>query len=377
LDTLPKIGRKFLSNLRKFASAARLVGIFVLSYTAFALVLARPRLAHAASTRVVMLMAAADTAEGALDIQIRAALEGQLRELAVELVAVASEQLPLSTTARRAPKIASAAGAFGVIWLERKPRGVRIYLYDASGQHLYVRDAESGGSEASVAEEVAIVLRSAIGALLEGNMTGMTEVQLPPTPRAITQSPPSELPQPATPEMPSLRLGAAYVGTLFFRNAAFQHGVAGAIAVGFPQTPFFAGLGYTYFPALTVSNGGTASQVRRHPIDGFAGAELRFNPLYVTAEAAFIGDAVVRTTEITAPGLTATPPTTRWIWALSTRLSCAFPLRSRLRLKLGVGAEFLLNRYDQVIDGPSVHPDVAASPLLARPRVEAGLVLGI
>jgi hypothetical protein len=46
-------------------------------------------------------------------------------------------------------------------------------------------------------------------------------------------------------------------------------------------------------------------------------------------------------------------------------------------LKLGVGAEFLLNRFDQVIDGPNAHPDVAASPLLARPRVDAGLVLGL
>jgi hypothetical protein len=46
-------------------------------------------------------------------------------------------------------------------------------------------------------------------------------------------------------------------------------------------------------------------------------------------------------------------------------------------LKLGVGAEFLLNRFDQVIDGPQARRDVAASPLLARPRVEAGLVLGI
>jgi hypothetical protein len=242
---------------------------------------------------------------------------------------------------------------------------------------LYVRDTESGGSEASVAEEVAIVLRSAIGALLEGNMTGMTEVQLPPAPKAVAPRPSADVLQQPTPEVPYLRVGAAYVGTLFSRNAAFQHGAAGAIAVGLPRTPFFAGLAYTYFAPLTVAGGGAESLLRRHPIEGFAAAEFRFNPVYVTAEAALIADAVARTTVAAAPGLSATPPTTRWLWALSTRLSCAFPLRSRLRLKLGVGAEFLLNRFDQVTDGLNARRDVAASPLLARPRFEAGLVLGL
>ena len=337
----------------------------------------------AGAVQVVLLTGSeeksADVAE--LETQLVAAVRAQLQELDVHLIVFPAAAQALALNTRRAREVGLANGAVGVIWIEPGATSLDVYLYEVGGDHLYVRRVPTTHSAEASSEEVAIMLRSAVGAMLYGSSISMTEVAVPePAPVAPAPSAPpaevsSRVPEPARADAGIVRIGASYVGTLFSREASFQHGVGLAAGLHVPGSPWFLGLAYTYFPPLELIGAGVRTRVRRHPAELYGGAEFEWQRLWFVAEAAVVADNVERTTETAGQGLSEAAPSSRWLWALSTRLGGAVTLAGNLRCTAKIGAEFLLNPYDQVIAG-AAGDQVVASPMPARPRAEIGVSIG-
>lgn len=339
-----------------------------------------PRAAFALSHRVVLIVTEAEGSAQPIDAHLLGALRGQLRELDVEVQVVRRPREPLAGAARRAQQIARAEHALGVIWLELPASGLSVFLYDASG-HLYVRELAPDGSVTSQSEAVAIVLRSAIAALLEGDSVSMTEVQLPP-PAPERAEPPAKSIAPVRTARPSaqhpyLRAGVSYVGTLFARRTRWQHGAGLALAMGPTESPWFFGLDYTFFSPVELESNGVRTRLQRHPIEALGGLQLRVRSLFFNVQAALSGDYLVRTTEQVSEGLLADPARGRWLLAMSTRLGVTVPIGGRVYGVLNLGADFLLNPFRQVVARSSAGDQVIGSPLLARPRAEVGLMIAV
>lgn len=334
-----------------------------------------PDVALAQSNRVVLV--SANKAPGnSLEGELPSALRAQLRELHVEVVVIPAVEEPLPKAARRAQAIARTEQALAVIWLELRPDKLWVLLYDSSG-HLYARDVPPDASAASESETIAIILRSAVAAMLEGHAIGMTEVPLPPSPAAAPPTPvaPSKPGGAAADDRSYVQVGLSYVAVLFARDAPLQHGAAAVLTATAPSSPWFVGIDYTHFTQVQLAGRGVTTRLQRHPLEGFAGLRLKTASVYFDARAALAADYMVRTTEQTGDGLRATPPNGRWSWACSTRLGVAIPTWSGIHAIANLGAEFLLNPYDQVIRQTNAGSEVVASPLLVRPRLELGVLV--
>jgi hypothetical protein len=332
----------------------------------------------AAAARVAVVLAPPESPSHPLESELPSSLQGQLRELDVDVAIVRAPRATLGPAALRAKKLAASEHAIAVIWLELRPTDVSVLLYQANG-HLYARDLAVDGSAASQSEAIAIILRSAIAAILEGSSVGMTEIQLP-APPAPPAPPASSAPPPRAPrrgDRASVRAGASYVGSLFARKTAWEHGAALVLTAAPPASRWFFGLDYTHFVALELTSAEVTAKIRRHPVEVFTGITQRSSWASWQVTGALSADYVVRTTERTAEGLVPAAPSGRWLWAISTRLGVMVPIATRVDTVAQLGAEFLLNPFHQVIGDTNVGNQVLGSPLLARPRVELGVLISV
>jgi len=336
-----------------------------------------PRCACAETSRVVLVLSEAERSEQAIDSHLLGALRGQLSEINVEVIVVSSAHESLANAARRAKQLAKTKHALGVIWLEQAPSQLSVYLYDSVGR-LYGRDIDADGSPASQSEAIAIVLRSAVAAMLEGDEVGMTEVQLP-APSAINVAAPPSSPPPRRTipvDQRYLRVGVSYVGTLFARRTPWQHGVELALSGSPTESPWFFGLGYTYFSAVDFESMGVKTRVERHPVEAFGGLDMSLGAVSVNVQGAVSADYIVRKTPQVGEGFLAAPTSGRWLCAVSTRLGATVAVTRHIYGVMSIGADFVLNPYHQVVQQSSAD-EVIGSPLLARPRLELGVALSV
>ncbi len=331
---------------------------------------------------MVLVLHGAESRDTALDGHLLAALRGQLRELDVDVLVVQSSQEPVASAARRAKQIANAQRALAVMWLELPPAGPSVFLYDSSG-HLYARDVEADGSALSQSEAIAIVLRSAIAAMLEGELVTMTEVQLPAT-GSEAKPPPAVPPAPramprsvASHRGPYLRAGLSYVGTVFARRTPWQHGAAVVLTAAAADSPLFFGLGYTRFASVELESNTVQTRVQRHPFEALGGLQLRIANVFFMVQGGLAADYLVRTTEEVSGGLLPAPVSRRWSWAMATRLGVTVPVAGRLYGVLNIGADFVLNPFHQVVPQADASSAVVGSPLSARPRLELGALISV
>lgn len=343
-----------------------------------ALLCVMPRAATAGANRVVMVVGEAENAAQSLEEELVAALRGQLRELDVDVLVVRKAQEPLASAARRAKQLARTQDAVGVIWIERGPGTLSAYLYDSSG-HLYAREVEADGSVTSQSEAIALILRSAVAAMLEGGAVTMTEIRLPPAAPApeVVEGRPEPARTSGGRTRAVLRAGASYVGTLFARDTPWLNGAAVLLTVKPRKSPWLLGVDYTHFSGLEIQGDAVTTRLERHPIEAFGGLQLRVSWLYLDVQTALSADYVVRTTERADDGLVSTAPGERWLWAFATRLGATVPASGPIQGVLNVGAEFLLNPFQQVIREGNKSDEVVGALLLARPRVELGVMISV
>jgi hypothetical protein len=296
----------------------------------------------------------------------------QLSDLDVERIEAEAGAATLEDSARMARVEAERHGALAVVWLESDAGVVTVFLLEAKRGRLRARRVLVSGTAEAAAEEVGVVIRSAISALLEGIEVSMPEIAVPhePTPPAPEQPAPPPAPPASRPE--HLRLLAGYLGTLYSLDAAWQNGVAASAALRLFDSPWFFELGYAFLPPLELSAPGVKSSLRRHPVEAGVGLELGIGRFRVATEALFIADFVSRRTTRADEPLARAPSESRTLFAGSLRLRGALPLGSGFAFYAAFGAEFLLNRFDHVVRG-SESPEPSITQLAARPRVDAGL----
>jgi hypothetical protein len=328
---------------------------------------------HPAAEKVALLGALApDPAEAELWTSARA----QLSDLGVEVVL--RPRQPRSTAAAQAAQnFARMSGALCVIWLEAEEAAVTIFLLDRDRGRLRARRVLVSGTKAAAAEEVAVVIRSAVAALLEGVEVMMPEVALPDTPAPPAPEPQEQRTEARKVQSPVLahdppRLAIGYRGALYSPDAPFQSGVALGVEAKPFDLPLLLGVGYAFFPPLRARVSGVSTEIRRHPVEVIAGYELS---LHTFALAGVIGlgpDWLERRTTATDPALRAEGRDRRLQWTLGLGLRGGLEVPAKIRLQAGVAAEILLNRYDHVVAG-SATGDPVIRQRLARPRVDAGL----
>lgn len=337
--------------------------------------------AHAAARRTVFLESKANThpsLESVLD-----ATRAPLAELGVELaVAPRPAATSLAATTQAAKTIAQASEALAVVWLDgerAKSSWAVLYFFDAARSRLLTRRVEVSASEPAAAEEVAVVLRSAVGALLEGEEVAMTEVAVPEVKRQPVAPPPpvakaALVPAPQQPN--SFGVGLGYVGSVFSEHGNWQSGARLALAFRPLSSRWWLGAAYEFLVPLDLEGAGAATRVVRHPGELSVARELLRGRVRLAPELALIGDAVHRETKLVEAPLEATEPSTRWLWAVSMRLRGRCLLGTRLSLWGSLGADFVLNPFEQVAAQPSTELEVA-SLLRVRPRLEAGFLLDL
>lgn len=341
-------------------------------------ILLPPRAAIAAPSRVVLVLA--DTAQAGENVEAHLfeALGGQLHELGVDVSVVHGAEEPLLSKARHAASLAVAEHARGVIWLEVRASTTQVFLYDSSG-HLYSRDVEATGSLISQSESIALIVGSAVAAMLDGDAVSMTEVSLPAPAAALPRAKAGpDPPRPLVPPQGSyLRVGASYVGSIFAKRTAWQHGAAIAVTAGRVGSPWFLGLDYVYFPALKLEANGAATRLLRHPAEAYVGVQFALGELSLSLQGGVSADYLVRRTQSVDDGLVATPAHERWLWAVSTRLGATIPVSGRVSGLLGLGADFLLNPFELVVADTKSGNVVVGQPMLVRPRLDIGVGVAI
>jgi hypothetical protein len=313
------------------------------------------------------------------------ATRAPLAELGVELsVAPRPAATSLAATTNAAKRVAQSTQALAVVWLDaERMRGnsAVLYFFDAARARLLTRQVQVSDSESAAAEEVAVVLRSAVGALLEGEEVAMTEVALPEVKKeplaALTPPAPPARPAPQAPSRPnSFSVGLSYVGSIFNDQGTWQSGARLALALRPFASRWWLGAAYEVLLPLDADGAGATTRVARHPAELSVARELLPGRLRVAPELALIADAVHRETREVDADLEATAPSTRWLWALSMRLRGRCVLGERSSLWGSLGADFVLNPFEQVAAQPGAERAVA-SLLVVRPHVEAGFLFDL
>ena len=330
-----------------------------------------------AQSRVVVLIQSASP--DALELDFLPNLRWQLTELELTLSERAAPAFfELRDYVDEAQKVSNTSETFLVAWITRERNHTNVYLYDPKGPHLYAREVAVSESPAAASEELALILRSAIQARLDGGDLAMAEIALP-KPVVLAPPPaPKVSPLPTSDVQPIFRelkwaveLSGIFAHPLSVAN--WQGGLG--LRMWARVRPVRFGLGYTVFPGLRVSSEQSEFSVQRHPAEAFVGYRLWLGDLNVIAESAFIADLIRRETTLSRVPLSGQQPNWRWLWAVSGRLRFETHLLSSLWFTTAAGAEFPLNPYsfEFVVAGQN---QAIARILPVRPTLELGLVMG-
>jgi hypothetical protein len=297
-----------------------------------------------------------------------AGTEAQLRELSVQVVsAEPMGNLSLASQAFRAAELSRVHRALGTIWFgEDATRQLRVYVYDAKHRQLTSRTLAR--ADAASSEEVAVVLRSAISALIAGEATELELVAIPPPQPA----PPAMPPAPPRERAARLLAGASYVGTTY-TSGSFQNGVQLLIA-GRPSPRTLLGLDATWFEKATLSGAGADAVLTRYPAELFGGYAFATSPrFFAYAELALQLELLQRRTHIADARLEARPGDDRLRFSVVPRLRSVFEPTSGLLGFAAFGADITTDRYDYVVQSGSGPVRFAARTV--RPRLEAGVAV--
>jgi hypothetical protein len=294
--------------------------------------------------------------------------EAQLRELSVQVVsAEPMGKLSLASQAFRAAELARRHRALGTIWFDQDATAqLRVYVYDAKHRQLTSRTLAR--ADAASGEEVAVVLRSAISALIAGEATELEPVTIPPP----APAPPATPPAPPRQHSPRLLAGAGYAATTY-TSGSFQNGVQLLLA-GRPSARTLLGLDASWFEQARLSGGGAEAVLTRYPMELFGGYAFATSPrFFAYFELALQLELLQRKTRVSDPRLEARPGEDRLRFSVVPRLRSVFEPVAGLLGFAAFGADITTDRYDYVVQSGSGPVRLAARTV--RPRLEAGVAV--
>lgn len=311
--------------------------------------------ASSAQGRVVLLCH--ERRAESLEAGLAEILRTHLAELEIELEVKAAppSSSPFDVVAAiRATPVAAQASI--VTWIvPQKPR-VIVYVFEPQGPHLRARAVTVSESPVVAAEELALMLRSAILARREGGALEMAEVFLPAvppsSPRPTTVLPSPTEAGPSTGALPKAREFAFGLsgGYGYFRSISQGGGGSGLSLRLFGQTSRTRfGVGYVVLPTTTIHSDRVNVDVamRRHPIHFFLASSLaRSERLQLWGEILGGFDPTRRQTVRADAPLESTQPRWRYAWSLAGLLRGESKITAEFSLAAAVGVEFALNPYD-------------------------------
>lgn len=333
------------------------------------------------SERAVVILYEPLELEDGLRQRVREAVTSELSELRVRVEwAAAAPASDLTEAVAEAKGWAQSQGAAAVVWLEVSERGWRLFLFEPRGPHLRQRRIGAASSEAAT-EELAVVLRSALTAIVEGIEAGMSEVVLEmaphkPEPLAEAAGIDSTQPDPSVPGRALLALGGAYTGSFYTSEGPWENG--GSLVLQFrpERGSVFLGLSYAVLSPRViereVSGAKVQTRIRRRPAELFAGVELGSGALRWGPELGVVADFVRRESLGAEAPFLATTTSSRWQIAGSARVRGTWFLVEGVGVSSSLGADFLVAPVRHVVDveGSSILL-LRQAPI--RPRLEMGV----
>jgi hypothetical protein len=335
------------------------------------------RTASEQSGTVILMLGQRDLAGEALT----AAVRSQLADLPVTFSSV-SEPLPRDVGARMmlARRVASEHDGRAVFWLEPDESGAVLFFMGPPFEGLYSRRLDSGDVRNSVIdEEVAVIVRSTVVALLHDSEVDMARVEVPPPaepashPPATSSRSPSEkrsTPPAAAPER--LRVVVGYVGSSFSADAAFQHGAAFGLAV-LPWKSLIIGGRYTLALPVSVDTDEASLRIFRHPGELSAGLGLPLDAFTLEPELAALIDYRTRSTTAASEGFDKRAQESQFAFGASARLRATARLLPAFSMFAAGGADFYAPRTEYVVLKPARETVLTTNAVM--PRLEAGLIL--
>lgn len=335
--------------------------------------------------KVVLLLSSADEAQRETLV---GAIQAQVGDLPVSVVVQKAETVPEKLRERLdlAGSACREHGAMGAFFVEAEAADdLIVYLVEPEARRALVRRIKkTRGAEQAGVEEMSLVVRSTVGALLEGRAIGMEEgpelepAPPPQEPPVVIDRPAPERPVPAPARESSTvraRLDAHYSGEAYASQAPWQNGL-GIELSGSPDGRLFFGLGYVASPPVEVERETARVRVGRYPLRAFTGYELPFDRLRLMGQLGVIGELDRRSTTKTAGGVAPTESDDSLSWAVSPRVSLRYEVWPRTSVGAGVGLDLFVNNSEYVVELPAGR-ETLLSPYRARARALAGIAVDV
>ena len=248
-------------------------------------------------------------------------MRGQLGELELDISAVHAPRLDaISAQARRAAQIAEPRRATAVFWFERRAGGsLRVYALHVPSGRVFARDVALAHDATVQREQLAVVLRAAIQAVLEGgDDLGEPLLVVPPEP-TVRQSralpPPSPVPEVAAvggdDEPARLRAAMGYAGSAVAPEASWQSGLSCELLLD-AEGWLRVSLGVGYAAPTTIEGNGADAIVTRIPIVARLGVAQSIGRVAVGLEVGPLLEGWHRRTVVRTDALETTASTTHW-----------------------------------------------------------------
>jgi len=304
------------------------------------------------------------------------AIRGQLSDLSVIFEVKWVDKLPpeLPLQVEIAGETARKTGALTVFWYDNdRCDQVFLYLSDTDQGRLLVRwlDAEQEGNRD---ETLAIILHSAVEAMLNGGQIGVAiktdPAEKPSQTEQIQQVSPLSL-RPETGTV-NIEMGAAY--SLGGHSSAHPviHGLNLGISIVFPVgLSVFAS--YAVCGPVRMEENETAIDIQSHPIS--LGLQYAWNPgrFRIGGAFALTGDYVIQDTRAVATETAVADDNEDFVFSVAPLLTAAVAFTGYVGLSLRAGPEFIINnvRYTAIDDSGKTIID---EPWGIRPRITVGLI---
>lgn len=314
------------------------------------------------------------------------AVTQRLRELPIKVVVYREGAQPLQQTIRKARSLVSQEAMDAVVWLGYWHSQRTLFVHTSAGRTL-ARQLARRESSAADREELAIVARTTVGALLDGGVRSMEEVvdvggealgaeeveapRATTTPAESSQAPPALAPpsKELRPESGSpasaahdgsadaavgLSARAGYAGStpLVSAESAWQSGAG--VALRLRRRSLYLDVSYAFLEASTLRLDSASASFQRHPATLALGAvwrPARSPSLSFAAELSAGADRLTRETVATGVSSVATAAESRWLFSGGARVAARAQVARRVGVYASLGADALLSSFDYVAVG--------------------------
>ena len=307
-----------------------------------------------APTTVVMIVPV-DQDEESLPM-IRA-IQSQFSDLEINLRLVSVEALAssLRSQVQIAERETNANDALAVFWCDiGAQERTFLYLAEAGGDRLLVRRL-SDMEEGALAEELAIIVRTAVSELMRGGRIGVAvstiaELNEPSPPPPPPEPPPVEEPEPPVPDRRILSVRLSYAMYTHSSEHPAVHGLDLGIGVRFHQN-WSVTSGYTILTTISSRGDLAAVRLNRHPINLGIRANLDREVIRIAGTLKMLFDYTTFENDSLADGMISTTDTGNFLLSVFPTVEFAWYVHPRLGFFVAGGAEISIISRQYVIQG--------------------------